>query len=269
MQDILRIVAGVLTSFGLKLLGAIALWLVGQRLIELVRQFLTKSLRFQEIEPTLGNYLLSFLGITLRVILVIALLGFLGLETTSFAALLAAAGVAIGAAWGGLLANFAAGVFLIIFRPFEVGNWIGVAGVVGIVVEIGIFSTKINTADNVLTIISNNKLFSENIQNFSANFYRRIDLTATIDQTTDPAEVIARLRTVVNQINNVLAEPAPMIGILELRPTGTLLAVRPHCRPQDYWQVYFDTNQAIHATLASYPPVQQYVSQTDLPHEQP
>jgi small conductance mechanosensitive channel len=192
----------------------------------------------------------------------VAILGYLGVETTSFAALLAAAGIAIGAAWGGLLANFAAGVFIVMFRPFKVGDFITAGGVTGTVREISLFTTTLTTPDNILTIIGNNKIFSDNIQNYTANPYRRVDLVAQLGHDADPQDAIARLRERISQIPNVLTSPSPDVEILEFNLAGPVLAVRPYCHNDNYWQVYFATNKAIRDVFgeAGYPaPTQNYV----------
>ncbi len=173
------------------------------------------------------------------------MLGFLGVETTSFAALLAAGGVAVGVAWGGLLANFAAGVFLVFLRPFKVGDFVSAGGVVGTVDSIGLFGTTINSADNVLNIVGNNKIFSDTIQNFSANPYRRVDLTATISNAVDHHHAIKILKEGLKRIPNVLAAPEPTVDVLQFTPAGPVLCVRPYCKNDDYWQVYFDTNRMV------------------------
>ncbi|WP_427161392.1 mechanosensitive ion channel family protein [Aliinostoc sp. HNIBRCY26] len=261
-QQIGQVALQLLTQFGLKVLGAIALWLIAQKLIDFAVKLLRRAFRSQNIEPTLISYLLNIIGVTLRIVLVVAILGFFGIETTSFAALLAAAGVAIGAAWGGLLANFAAGAFLIVFRPFNVGDFISAGGVTGTVTEIGLFTTSINTPDNVLTIVANNKIFADNIQNFSANPYRRVDLVAQLHHTVDHNEAIALLKSRISQIPNVLDNPAPDVEIIDFNLAGTVLAVRPYCNNDHYWQVYFDTNKTIRESFgeAGYPvPEQRYV----------
>ncbi len=253
--QITQAVSQILIELGFKLLGAIAVWIIGQKLIEFGMKLLRRYFRNHPIDPTLVNYLLNITSVTLRVILVVALLGFMGIQTTSFAALLAAAGVAIGAAWGGLLANFAAGAFLIIFRPFKVGDKIMAAGVNGTVKEIGLFTTSINTSDNIQTIIGNNKIFSDNIQNFSANSYRRVDLIAQIDHSVNHNEAVNLLKEKISQIPNVLSEPFPDVEILQFNSAGPLLAVRPYCNNNNYWQVYFQTNKVIRETFieAGYP----------------
>jgi small conductance mechanosensitive channel len=161
----------VMTELGLKILGAVALWVGGRWLIGLARKLLSGALTRNQIDVTVSRYIEGSVAFLLNIALIVSILGFFGVETTTFAALLAAGGVAIGLAWGGLLANFAAGVFLMLLRPFRVGDAVTVAGVSGTVYEIGLFGTSINTADNVLTIVGNNKIFNETIQNFSANPY--------------------------------------------------------------------------------------------------
>lgn len=242
-------------GFGFKLIGAIALWLIGKWLIDLAIRLLRSSLVKGNIDPTIVRYVVSFIGIVLQIVLIVALLGFFGVETTSFAALLAAAGVAIGAAWGGLLANFAAGAFLVMLRPFKVGDFISAGGVTGTVEEIGLFATTINTLDNIKTIVGNNGIFSGNIQNFSANPFRRVDLTAQVSYGINAGEAIDLLKRKLGDIPNVLSNPAPDVDILEFNTIGPLLAVRPYCNNADYWQVYFDTNKLIHTTFgeAGYP----------------
>ncbi|MEO0540123.1 MAG: mechanosensitive ion channel family protein [Cyanobacteria bacterium P01_A01_bin.105] len=235
----------IVVALGLKIVGAIIFWIVGRWLINFALNLLTNSMKRTDIEPTLLVYLKSTLGVLLNVVLVVALLGFFGIETTSFAALLAAAGIAIGAAWSGLLAHFAAGAFLVILKPFKVGDFITAGGVTGTVEELGLFVTKINTLDNVMTIVGNNTIFSDTIQNFSTNAFRRVDLLAQLDNTVSPDQAIALLRDRLAQIPNIESEPAPEIDILEFNPMGPVLSVRPFCNNEHYWQVYFDTNKAI------------------------
>jgi small conductance mechanosensitive channel len=261
LNQIGQVAVALLTQFGLKILGAIALWIVAQKLIDFALKLVRRGFRSQHVDPTLVNYLLNIIGVTLRIVLIVAILGFFGIETTSFAALLAAAGVAIGAAWGGLLANFAAGAFLIVFSPFKVGDFITAAGVTGTVTEIGLFTTNITTPDNVLTIVANNKIFSDNIQNFSANPYRRVDLLAQLHHHVDHNDAIARLKARISQIPNVINNPAPDVEIITFNLAGPVLAVRPYCNNEHYWQVYFDTNKAIREAFgeAGYPiPEQRY-----------
>ncbi|MCU0246007.1 MAG: mechanosensitive ion channel family protein, partial [Bryobacter sp.] len=171
-------------------------------------------------------------------------------------ALIAGAGLAVGTAWGGLLANFAAGAFMVVLRPLKVGDIVSAGGVTGTVEEIGLFVTTVNTPDNVRTFVGNNKVFSDNIQNFTANPYRRVDLVAQISGGADPNAVIAKLKERVGKIANVVAQPAPDVVILTFTLAGPVLAVRPYCHNDHYWQVYFDTNMAIREVCgdSAFPP---------------
>lgn len=235
----------VLTAVGLKVLGAVVLWLIGRWLIGFAVKLMGNALERQQFDRTLSRYFQTSLRVLLNVVLVVALLGFFGVETASFAALLAAGGVAIGVAWGGLLANFAAGAFIIFLRPFKVGDFVTAAGVTGTVDAIGLFGTTINTPDNVQAIVGNNKVFSDTIQNFSATAYRRVDLTAIINGAVDHRKAIALLEERVAAVPNVLPKPAPDVAILQFTPAGPQLCVRPYCANEHYWQVYFETNRVI------------------------
>lgn len=253
MKDIL-IVQG--TNFGLKILGALAFWIVGIWLIKLFVRITERALKMKAVDITVTKYVGSTLSVLLKIVLVIMILGFFGVQTTTFAALLAAVGIAIGAAWSGLLANFAAGTFLIIFRPFKVGDFVSAGGATGTVEEIGLFATTIHTPDNVMTIVGNNKIFADNIQNFSITPFRRVDLQAPLHYTVNPVEAMNLVKPRIAQVPNVLKDPAPVVEILQLGRDGTMLAVRPFCKTDDYWQVYFDTNRAIQEAFqhANYPP---------------
>lgn len=257
-------VAGVMVAVGFKILGAIALWFAGRWLIGFGMRLIGRAFQQSGVEETLLVYVKSTIGVLLNIVLVVAILGFFGIETTSFAALLATAGIAIGAAWSGLLAHFAAGAFLVIFRPFKVGDFISAGGVTGTVREIGLFVTAIDTLDNVHTIVGNNTLFSDTIQNFSVNPYRRVDLTAQLNHGVNQKHAIALLKEKLSQIPNVMVEPAPDVEILDFNLNGPVLAVRPYCNNEHYWQVYFDTNRMIRETFsdAGFPvPEQHFVIQ--------
>ena len=234
-----------LVPFGWKLLGAIAVWVVGIAIVRIFRTGFRRLMAVRRFDETLAVYLDTSLGVLLKAVLLIAVFGVLGVETTSFAALLAAAGIAIGAAWAGLLANFAAGLFLLFLRPFKVGDAIEAAGVGGIVREIGLFTTVIDTSDNVRVTLGNSKIFADSIRNFSANPFRRVDVTVPIAYGVDPIEVMSRLSTRLASIGNVLKQPSPSVEILGFGATGTMLAVRSYCRNEHHPQVYADTSRLI------------------------
>jgi len=202
------------TNFGLKILGAIVLWLVGIWLIRLIVNITQRALKHQAVDSTIVRYLGSTLSVLLKIVLLIAVLGFFGVQTATFAALIAAAGLAIGVAWSGLLANFAAGTFLIIFRPFKVGDFVSAGGATGTVEEVSLFTTTIHTPDNVKTIVANNKIFSENIQNFSATAFRRVDLETLVHHSVNPLDAMNLLKPRIANVANVLKDPDPVVEIL-------------------------------------------------------
>jgi small conductance mechanosensitive channel len=244
-----------LTTFGLKVLGAIAVWIVGRWLIGMTIRLISAALTRQQVDPTLLRYIGNIVSVALNIVLVVAILGYFGVETTSFAALVAGMGVAIGAAWAGLLSNFAAGAFLIVLRPFKVGDYVKAGGVEGTVKEVGLFATTILTPDNVSTFVGNSRIFSDTVQNYSASAYRRVDRLAQLAHGVDSADAVKRLQAAVAAIPNVIADPAPVIEIIDFNERGTVLAVRPFAHTDNYWQVYFDTNKAISDTFgaAGYP----------------
>ena len=251
-----------LAAFGLKILGAIALWVIGRWLIQFAIRLVTRALKKRPIEPTIINYLGSTISVLLNITLVVAILGYFGVQTTTFAALIASAGLAIGLAWSGLLSNFAAGAFLMILRPFKVGDFITAGDVTGTVQDIGLFVTSIDAPDNVRHYVGNGKIFADNIQNFSTNPYRRVDLEAQLDHTVKVADAIKRLKERVQAIPNVTTTPPVDIEILKFSPLGPVLAVRPYCNNLHYWQVYFDTNRIIRETFveAGFPVPEQHLA---------
>ena len=245
----------ILIAFGLKVVGAIAAYIIGRMLIGFASNLVMKAMERQKVEPTVIRYIGSIITVALNIVLVVAILGYFGVETTSFAALVAGLGIAVGAAWGGLLSNFAAGAFILVLRPFKVGDYVVAGEVEGTVRMLGLFSTTIDTADNVQTMVGNAKVMNGTIKNFSSNSYRRVDLVAQIDHSVDPGDAIRRLKDALPTIANVVADPKPDVEILTFTDHGPVLAVRPYCNPAHYWQVYFDTNAAICATFgtAGYP----------------
>jgi small conductance mechanosensitive channel len=260
-NQIMQTVTTIAIAFGLKIVGAIVVWVVGRYLIGLAVRLVSNALEKQRVDPTVLRYLGTVISVTLNIILVIAILGYFGVETTTFAALFAAAGVAIGLAWSGLLSNFAAGAFLIILRPIKVGDFVTAGGVTGTVREIGLFVTAINTPDNVWTIVGNGKIFSDTIQNYSANSYRRVDLKAQLNHGADHNRAIQLLKERLAKIPNVKTDPGPDVEILDFNLAGPVLAVRPYCHTDHYWQVYFDANKVIRESFgaAKFPVPEQYL----------
>jgi small conductance mechanosensitive channel len=258
VNDTLNTALTTLTTVGLKVIGAIVLYLIGRALINWVVLLVQRALERQRVDPTLLRYVGTVISVLAHVALVIAILGYFGVETTSFAAILAGAGIAIGTAWGGLLTNFAAGAFLVILRPYRVGDFVSAGDVTGTVRAIGLFVTTIDTPDGVQTHVGNGKILSGTVQNFSANPTRRVDLTAQLHYSVDVEDAVLRLKQKLASIPNVAVSPAPDVEILSFTEFGPVLAVRPYTHTDHYWQVYFDGNKAIVAVAseANFPPVE-------------
>ena len=238
-------IAALIVPFLFKLAGAVALWIAGGWLIGLALRLLRRVFNQGTLDATLISYLLNIVGALLRVVLIVAILGFFGIETASFAALLAGAGVAIGAAWSGMLGNFAAGVFLQIFRPINAGDYIEAGGVEGTVDEVGMFVTAITSPDNVQNFVGNAKLFGDTIKNYSTNPFRRVELVAQLDNSADVGKAISMLKDGIKQVPNQVDGMEPDVEVLEFSERGPRLAVRPYTHTANYWQVYFDTNRMI------------------------
>ena len=252
MDDVSRyqdLLLSTVTELGIKILAAVAFWVIGRWLIGFVVNLVRASLERQKVDPTVLRYVGSIVTVTLNVLLVVGILGYFGIQTTTFAALIAAGGIAIGMAWSGLLAHFAAGAFMVVLRPMKVGDFVTVGGVTGTVIELGLFATTINTPDNVQTIIGNNKVFSDTIQNYTHNPFRRVDLKCQLSGAADHQAAMALLREKIATIPNVLSEPKVDVEILDFTLVGPVLAVRPYCHNDNYWQVYFDTNKMIREAL--------------------
>jgi small conductance mechanosensitive channel len=207
----------------------------------------------RKLDATIALHAENALSVLLKVVLVVAILGSFGLEPTAFAAVLTAAGIAVGTAWSGLLSHYAAGIFMMVLRPFKVGGIITAAGVTGYVVEIGLFTTTIDTSDRVRTYVGNNKIFSNTIRNYSANPCMRLNLTAQLGHGDDHRAAIALLQEKVAAIPNVAKTPAPEVHLLTFTAAGPVLAVRPYTHIYTSWPVYFATNLAIREAGFSVP----------------
>ena len=245
MAALQHFISTTLLDVGLKVLAAIAFWIAGRWIINSVVRVMQAAMSRNQFDATLTKYLGSIVAITLNIALVLGILGYFGIQTTSFAALLAGAGVAVGAAWSGLLGNFAAGAFMLVLRPFKVGDVVAVAGITGTVRELGLFGTTIVTPDHVMTIVGNGRIFADTIQNYSALDVRRVDRQAQLAASVDPMEAIERFRRAVSAVPNVVATPAPEVSLADLNLNGPVITIRPYTNNEHYWQVYCDTNEAI------------------------
>ncbi len=249
--NLLDLVIQALLRVGL----AILLWLVGRLLISIALKLAKRAMVTRKVDATATRYIISALSLVLNIILIFALLGVFGIQTAGFAAILAAAGVAIGVAISGLLAHFAAGILMLMLRPYKVGDFIVAGGVTGTVTELGLLHTKIDTPDNVATMVGNNTIFNGTIQNFSANPYRRVLLPVQLANSADHRQAIALLEDLGKKIPNVIAAPAPSASISEFKPAGPVVTLAVFCNNDDYWQVFFDGNRMIREafTAAAFP----------------
>ncbi|MDC0714932.1 mechanosensitive ion channel family protein [Stigmatella sp. ncwal1] len=245
--------------FLLKLCGALALWFIGRTVIGGFQRVLNLTMQRRKVDATLIRYIESLFTSALTILLLLSLLGLIGIETTSFAALLAAAGIAIGSAWAGLLSNFAAGVFLLVLRPFRVGEEINAGGVTGLVQEIGLFVTAIDTPDNLRIVVGNSKLLGDNITNYTHHTQRQISLKIPLVHGIDLPAFKGLLEAEVATIPEVLPQPPLSIEIAEFTVQGPVLAVQVWCAPRNAGAVMNGMTRAAQTSLTTVgyiPPVQ-------------
>lgn len=229
------------TDYGPKIIGAILIYIIGSWVIKKLTGVLRKVMMKKDYDEALQKFLLNLVSWALKIFLIIMVISKLGVETTSFAAIIAAAGLAIGLALQGSLANFAGGVLLIIFKPFKIGDLIEAQGVTGVVKEIEIFTTKLTTPDNKLAIIPNGAMGNGNIVNYTAEGKIRVDTMVGIGYDEDIKKAKDVLMEVLTSNPKVLTDPAPSVNVANLGDSSVDLAVRPFCKPEDYWDVFFAT----------------------------
>ena len=238
MEDLLSKVWVLLTIYGLKVIAAIAVFVVGRWIAKMLTALIEKVMNKRQVDPTIVSFVANLTYIALLVFVVLAALGQLGIQTTSFIAVIGAAGLAIGLALQGSLSNFAAGFLMIIFRPFNVGDYIEGAGVAGTVEAIQIFTTQLLTPDNKTIIIPNASLTAGNITNYSVKGTRRVDLVYGIGYGDDVDHAKKVISDVLAKEERILKDPATTIMLIELADSSVNFAVRPWVAASDYWGVY-------------------------------
>ena len=231
------------TDYGLRIVAAIIIWIVGMWIIKRLLRGTKKIMAKSNYEESLQKFLLNLLSWILKILLILAILAELGVETTSFAAILAAAGLAVGMALQGSLGNFAGGVLIMIFKPIKIGDLIEAQGEIGVVKQIEIFTTKLTGLSNKEIIIPNGALSNGNIINYTTEGTRRVDLVFGVDYDSDIKKTKDVLMGVLTAHPKVLKEPAPAVTVLELADSSINFAVRPWCETADYWTVYFDVTE--------------------------
>jgi small conductance mechanosensitive channel len=230
-------------TFGPKLIAAILIWIFGSWAVRIILKGLTKTMEKRDYDLSLKKFLTNLIRWGLKIVLIIVVLGTVGIETTSFAALLASVGLAIGLALQGSLGNFAGGVLIMIFKPFKIGDLIEAQGQMGVVKEIEIFTTKLTGLSNKEIIIPNGSLSNGNIVNYTTEGTRRVDLIFGVSYDSDIKKTKEVLMTILTSHPKVLKEPAPSVNLLELADSSINFAVRPWCASADYWAVYFELTE--------------------------
>ena len=251
MENLISRVWELIVLYGLKVIAAIAVFVVGRWISKALTNFATKVMNKRQFDPTIVSFVAKMTYIALLVFVVLAALGQLGIQTTSFIAVIGAAGLAIGLALQGSLSNFAAGFLMIIFRPFKVGDYIEGAGVAGTVETIQIFTTQLKTPDNKTVIIPNASLTADNITNWSVKGTRRVDLVMGIGYGDDIDKAKKIMADVLAKDERILKDPAPKIAVVELADSSVNFVVRPWVKADDYWDVYFDLNENIKKSFDS------------------
>lgn len=237
------------TSFGLKLLGAIVLLIVGLRLVKQLKRWIKRSKKLQKVDDSVRSFMASFVAIVLDVLLFVSAAMILGVPAASFITLLASGGVAIGLAMQGALSNFAGGLMILLFKPFKVGDYIEAGSESGMVKDITVVYTVLTTVDNKRVTIPNGTIMSSNITNYSAEKLRRVDLTFTTAYDCDVETTKAVLTEVVTAHPLVLADPAPFVRLSAHGDSALVFTVRAWCQTDDYWTVHFDLTEAVKAAF--------------------
>jgi small conductance mechanosensitive channel len=232
-------------EFGINLGKAIIIFYIGKLIVSLLMRAARKIMQAREVDKTLESFVLSLARMILMLFVIIASIGALGVETTSFAAVIAAAGLAIGLALQGSLSNFASGVLIVLFRPYKVGDFIEAAGISGVVEEVEILTTVFKTGDNKRVIVPNGQVMGSVITNYSANDTRRVDMVIGVGYDDDLDKVRATLEELIAADDRILADPAHKIAVSELADSSVNFIVRPWVNTADYWGVMFDLTEAI------------------------
>ena len=245
MEQVIAKLQEWIALYGLKVILAVVILVVGRFAAIGVRSLVRRMMEKSRVDKTLVSFITNLSYIAVMAFVIIAALGQLGVQTASFVAVIGAAGLAIGLALQGSLANFAAGVLMMLFKPFKVGDYIMAGGTSGAVVAIGIFTTELKSPDNKKVIVPNAKVTGDNITNFTANDQRRVDMVAGVSYSDNLDKVRKVLEGILSEDKRILKNPAPTIGVLELADSSVNFAVRPWVKTADYWDVYFATQEKI------------------------
>ena len=247
--DIPQLIETYVFPWGINIVMALAIFLIGKSIIKILVNVSKKLMIKANVDTILVNFISSIISTVLLLFVVVASLDQLGVDTTSLIALIGAAGLAIGLALQGTLQNLASGVMLIIFRPFNDGDFVEAAGVSGVVEQIGIFTTTMRTGDNREIIVPNGEVFGGTITNYSRRTTRRVDMVFGIGYDDDLLKAKEIIGRILSEDDRVLADPAPTIAVAELADSSVNFNVRPWCKTDDYWGVYGDIHEKIKLTF--------------------
>ncbi|MCP4571104.1 MAG: mechanosensitive ion channel [bacterium] len=238
-----------LTEYGLKVIGALVILIIGRFVAGLVRKGLRKAMNTRQVDPSLVGFLSSLVYALIMAFVFIAALAKFGVQTASFVAILGAAGFAVGMAMQGTLANFASGVMIMVFRPFSTGDFIDAGGVKGVVKDIAIFTTTIATPDNIKILVPNGQIYGGVISNYNGYDQRRVDMVVGVGYGADLSQTMEVIKGVLAADNRVLADPAPAIAVSEMADSSMNLIVRPWVKAADYWGVHNDFQKSCKEAL--------------------
>jgi small conductance mechanosensitive channel len=236
----------VVITFGPRLIGAIITLIIGWWIIKIIQRSLRKGFEKRKMEPSLRGFLNSMIGILLKILLLISVIGMIGVQMTSFIAILGAAGLAVGMALSGTLQNFAGGVIILLFKPFKVGDYIEAQGHAGSVNEIQIFNTILKTPDNKTIIIPNSGLSTGSMINYSTEPQRRVDFVFGIGYGDDVDKARAVIQKLIDEDDRILKDPEPFIGVSELADSSVNFVVRVWAEASNYWGIYFDMHEKVY-----------------------
>jgi len=249
MENVLSKIYEYLATYGLSIIAAIAIIVIGRWIAKLISKLIGKGLAKTNLDKTVSKFVKNLCYIIILLFVIIAALSKLGIQTTSFIALIGAAGLAVGLALQGSLANFASGVLMLTFKPFKIGDFVEIAGSSGTVKQIQIFNTVLNAPDNVKIIVPNAKVTGDKIKNYTANKIRRVDLIVGISYADDLQKAKQVIEHTLASDERVLKNPAPTVAVSELGDNSVKFVVRPWCNCENYWEVYFDITAKIKLSL--------------------
>ena len=249
INEVIEIIASQIIAFGIKIFKVILIWFIGRWLAKRLKKIIKIVMERHNTTPSVQTFLSSLVDVVTMIILITMIIGVLGIDTSSFIALFASAGVAVGMALSGTLQNFAGGIIILVFRPYKVGDYIEAQGQAGTVKEIQIFNTLLKTSDNKIILVPNGPISTGIVKNYSREALRRVDFTVSISYGDDFEKAKEVLNSIIAADNRILKEPEPFIALSTLNSSSIDITVRVWVKQEDYWNVYFDMNKEIYETL--------------------